>query len=173
MIILQNKLINLEKKLTKREKHLILVLTVLIIFWCLYRIYSPKINTLREKEEQLRQIKQISYQYQQQYIKNNLDKEIPTKNDISGFIILLEKICEKNQIKIISVIPRDETLEDIRLLPVTIKVEGALVNIVCFLDDLINSDRALKINNINLANNQTISTAKWSMSTTVDLYYQL
>lgn len=171
-MILQNKLINFIKKLTKREKHLILILITLIISWCLYQIYYPKITTLIEKKEQLKQIKQISYQYQQQHIKNNLDKEIPTENNISNFIVLLEKMCEKNQIKIISIVPCNELREDIRLQSVKIKVEGNLDNIICLLDDLTKCKRALKIKNINLDKKQTVSTVKWIMSTSINLYYQ-
>lgn len=163
---------NFINKLNKREKHLIFLLIGLIVFWCLYQIYCPRLHIFRKRKEQLKQIKQISYEYNRQHTKKYLGKQIPSKNNISDFIVLLEKICEKNQVKIISISSYDEIQESIRFLPVTIKFEGDLDNIISFIDDLINCERALKVKNINLNTKQNVSSVKWVMSVTLNLYYQ-
>lgn len=161
--------IEVTKKLTKREKTLLFLLFTLIVFFVLYKIYFPHINLLIKRKNQLVQIKQIANIHQ----KTNLGEKIVEKSGLSEFIVSMGEMCEKNQVKLISITPQEErNQQTIQILITEIKIKGTLDNILCFLNDIDKAKIALILKDVTLTKSQdNSSSSPWMMSAKLALYY--
>jgi len=173
MKALLEKLQTWEETATKREKFLIVFVSVLVPLFLFYQFYyvqaKEKINILREDVKKLdleikkyknsvKKIKVLEVQMKQRReFLNRIKKILPSEKEIPDILRQISDLAKENNLEIITFEPGKEKPQDYyNIIPLKMEIEGRFSNIVNFLNSIESLQRLVVLNDIKfqIKNNQ-------------------
>ncbi|MBO8144090.1 MAG: type 4a pilus biogenesis protein PilO [Thermodesulfobacterium sp.] len=173
MKALLEKLQTWEETATKREKFLIVFVSVLVPLFLFYQFYyvqaKEKINILREDvkkldleikkyENSVKKIKVLEVQMKQRReFLNRIKKILPSEKEIPDILRQISDLAKENNLEIITFEPGKEKPQDYyNIIPLKMEIEGRFSNIVNFLNSIESLQRLVVLNDIKfqIKNNQ-------------------
>ncbi len=173
MKALLEKLQTWEETATKREKFLIVFVSVLVPLFLFYQFYyvqaKEKINILREDvkkldleikkyENSVKKIKVLEVQMKQRReFLNRIKKILPSEKEIPDILRQISDLAKENNLEIITFEPGKEKPQDYyNIIPFKMEIEGRFSNIVNFLNSIESLQRLVVLNDIKfqIKNNQ-------------------
>ncbi|MDF2953177.1 MAG: Type IV pilus assembly protein PilO [Thermodesulfobacterium sp.] len=173
MKALLEKLQTWEETATKREKFLIVFVSVLVPLFLFYQFYyvqaKEKINILREDvkkldleikkyENSVKKIKVLEVQMKQRReFLNRIKKILPSEKEIPDILRQISDLAKENNLEIITFEPGKEKSQDYyNIIPLKMEIEGRFSNIVNFLNSIESLQRLVVLNDIKfqIKNNQ-------------------
>ena len=162
-----------EETATKREKFLIVFVSVLVPLFLFYQFYyvqaKEKINILREDvkkldleikkyENSVKKIKVLEVQMKQRReFLNRIKKILPSEKEIPDILRQISDLAKENNLEIITFEPGKEKPQDYyNIIPFKMEIEGRFSNIVNFLNSIESLQRLVVLNDIKfqIKNNQ-------------------
>ncbi len=175
---------------TKREMKLFLLFAFFLVFCTLYLVFAPRIFKLNTLKAQLMEVNKEKSSYESLYEKyygydkildkySDLLKKVPAHNDLSGFLIDMEKWTEDLEITLISIVPQKYTTGDftdieVSIVPCDITVGGDFNSLLSFVAKLENYSRVSQIDELRLTKtieNTLDSNVVWTLTVKISLYY--
>lgn len=178
--------------LTKREKIMLTLLSLILILWGLFYKFFPYAQNYFLKSQQLLELKKQFAEEKNiwqvlkdenrdlSHVLSDYNKKIPDDSNLSSFIIDLEKIADALELKILSIEPEEPIInQNLKNIPVNIVLEGSYNSIIKFINDLETQERVTPIDKMDLkAMSQDVSyldlnlsNTSWTLSIRVNLYY--
>jgi len=173
MKALLEKLQTWEETATKREKFLIVFISILVPLFLFYQFYyvqaKEKINILREDVKKLdleikkyenlvKKIKVLEVQMKQRReFLNRIKKILPSEKEIPDILRQISDLAKENNLEIITFEPGKEKPQDYyNIIPLKMEIEGRFSNIVNFLNSIESLQRLVVLNDIKfqIKNNQ-------------------
>ena len=173
MKALLEKLQTWEETATKREKFLIVFISILVPLFLFYQFYyvqaKEKINILREDVKKLdleikkyenlvKKIKVLEVQMKQRReFLNRIKKILPSEKEIPDILRQISDFAKENNLEIITFEPGKEKPQDYyNIIPLKMEIEGRFSNIVNFLNSIESLQRLVVLNDIKfqIKNNQ-------------------
>jgi Tfp pilus assembly protein PilO len=117
----------------------------------------------------------LELQEEQQLLKEkieNYDKMVPSDRDLGGFLQKITALMDEHELKEQNVQPSEEIhLENLTCIPVRMKCKGSLEQLFEFFKSLENLERAIRIEQVELANDQDLS-GEITMNAFASVYYE-
>jgi len=187
---MRKSLLLLNRNLTKRELWLIILLFICLVLCCLYFILAPRIVKLNSLKDHLSAVNNEKSLYEKFYKEHfnydkilaeykDLVKKVPMNNDLSKFVVDIEKWVQENDIALISIFPQKTITEnitgtDINIIPCEITVCGDFNLLLSFISQLENYSRILQVDELQLTTpiaELAKSKFPWKLTIKVSLYY--
>lgn len=173
MKVLWEKLKTWEKTATKREKFLIVFVSILVPLFLFYKFYyvqtKEKINILKEEvkkldleiqkyEEMAKRTAILEAQMRQrQEFLERVKEILPAEKEIPDILRQISDLAKENNLEIITFEPDKEIPQDYyHIIPLKMEIQGRFNNVMNFLNSIENLPRLIALNNIKfqVKNNQ-------------------
>lgn len=192
------KIINL-RALTKREKKLLKLLTVIIVLYIFCTLFYPKANIALHKAKQIREVKskikndnELLQRWNEQEVFqlrreiDNFQEDIQETVSFSEFMVDIEMLSEKYGNTLLQIkhemsdeIKSDETAEELKVLPVELTFRGSYNSLMQLLLQLENYSKWIDIYRLELKDlcleqediNDIDHLDLWSMSLGINIKY--
>ncbi len=192
------KIINL-RALTKREKKLLKLLTVIIVLYIFCTLFYPKANIALHKAKQIREVKskikndnELLQRWNEQEVFqlrreiDNFQEDIQETVSFSEFMVDIEMLSEKYGDTLLQIkhemsdeIKSDETAEELKVLPVELTFRGSYNSLMQLLLQLENYSKWIDIYRLELKDlcleqediNDIDHLDLWSMSLGINIKY--
>ena len=159
------KLKSWEENATKREKFLVIFVSILVPIFLFYQFYytqaKKKIDTLREDikkldleikryEKLVTKIKFLETQMKQrQEFLNRVKKILPSQKEIPDVLKRISDVAKENNLEVITFRPGKEIPQNYyHIIPLDMEIEGRFNNVIKFLNDIESLQRLIVLNNV-------------------------
>ncbi len=162
-----------EETATKREKFLIVFVTILVPLFLFYQFYythaKEKINIVRNEvrkldleikkyEDMVKRLKILEEQMKQrkEFLKK-LKEILPSEKEIPDILKRISDLAKENNLEVITFEPGQEIPQDYyNIIPLKMEIQGRFNNVIGFLNSIENLPRLIALNDIKfqVKNNQ-------------------
>jgi len=154
-----------EETSTKREKILIILITIVVPLFLYYKFYylpsKAKINHIKEdiKKLELEIAKLESFVKREKIIESEVEKRkkfldeiksiLPTEKEIPQLLKNVSELAKKHKLEILRFTPRQEERKDYyNIIPFDMELKGYFYDIIKFLNEVESLPRLVTLNNI-------------------------
>ena len=154
-----------EENATKREKFLVVFVSILVPIFLFYQFYytqvKEKIDTLSEEIKKLdleikryeklaTKIKLLEIQKKQrQEFLNRVKKILPSQKEIPDILKRISDVAKENNLEVITFKPGKEIPQNYyQIIPINMEIEGRFNNVIKFLNDIESLQRLIVLNNV-------------------------
>ncbi len=154
-----------EENATKREKFLVVFVSILVPIFLFYQFYythaKEKIDTLRKEVKKLdleikrykklvMKIKFLETQMKQrQKFLNRVKKILPSQKEIPDILKRISDVAKEDNLEVITFKPGKEIPQNYyQTIPINMEIEGRFNNVIKFLNDIESLERLIVLNNV-------------------------
>ncbi len=162
---IKEKIYSWEETSTKREKILIVLITIILPLFIYYKFYyiptTKKINLIKEdiKKIELELAKLESFVKREKIIETEVERRkkfleeikniLPTEKEIPQLLKTVSELARKHKLEILKFTPYQEEKRDYyNIIPFEIEFKGYFYDIIKFLNEVENLSRLVTLNNI-------------------------
>ena len=164
---IKEKIYSWEETSTKREKILIVLITIILPLFIYYKFYyiptTKKINLIKEdiKKIELEVAKLESFAKREKVIETEVERRkkyleeikniLPTEKEIPQLLKTVSELARKHKLEILKFTPYQEEKRDYyNIIPFEIEFKGYFYDIIKFLNEVENLSRLVTLNNIEI-----------------------
>ena len=154
-----------EENATKREKFLVIFVSILVPIFLFYQFYythaKEKIDTLRKEIKKLdleiKRYKKLAIKIkfletqmkQRQKFLNRVKKILPSQKEIPDILKRISDVAKENNLEVITFKPGKEIPQNYyQTIPINMEIEGRFNNVIKFLNDIESLERLIVLNNV-------------------------
>jgi len=154
-----------EENATKREKFLVIFVSILVPIFLFYQFYytqaKEKIDTLSEEIKKLDleikryeklatkiELLEIQKKQRQEFL-NRVKKILPSQKEIPDILKRISDVAKENNLEVITFKPGKEIPQNYyQIIPINMEIEGRFNNVIKFLNDIESLQRLIVLNNV-------------------------
>ena len=154
-----------EENATKREKFLVIFVSILVPIFLFYQFYytqaKEKIDTLSEEIKKLDleikryeklatkiELLEIQKKQRQEFL-NRVKKILPSQKEIPDILKRISDVAKENNLEVITFKPGKEIPQNYyQIIPINMEIEGRFNNVIKFLNDIESLQRLIVLNDV-------------------------